>query len=345
MKEHKNGKVILQYAAGLLALGLSVALAWFLPGWYSGWRDQQYLSRATLSSREEIEFLDAASLEMAGRMELLGQARQIDWRWEDLPIWTEYDVMERLSFLQAEVKRWKEAGVVPESVFPSADTVEDYYGNTSVEDYYFLQVTVDGKTLPICLMLLHDALDDSSLLAITDAQKDILYYLSLRGYSMQEEMARLLGFGGLEDMVNIMAGGEETKLQEDYESYDFASVCHAQEAVITGRPGELNFQVELDYGSFQGYGGRMVVGGPAGFGLAIFLGTDRWIELLQEAIEKLEYYPTESMYEMQYTTEGWQTQVASELFGMEMLSPEAFGMEAEAFDEGNSEDIPEKPVG
>lgn len=327
MKEHRRGKIILQYVAGILALGLSVASAWFLPSWYSGWRDQEYLAGATFSSREEIEFLDTAALDIAERMELLGQAEQLGWDLQGEKEVTEFDVVDRLSFLQAEGRRWKEAGLLPQYVFSSVDSVEEFYNNISLEDYLFLQVTADGKTLPVCLILLDDAGDGTNVLAIVDAQKDILYFLSVTGYGVQEQMAWLLGFDSLEDMAYGVTKGKDVTPREEYESYDFASIAHAKEAVITGSPGELGFRAELEYGGTRGYGGRMVVDGNRDAGLAIFLGTDRWIKLLQVLPMEQGSYGAEAYFEMEYTTRVWQEAVASELFGLEILSPEAYGID------------------
>ena len=307
----KNWKVILQYGAGIFLLSLSVGLAWFLPGWYAGWQDERLLNQSSLSRREEIDFLDTASLDIAQRLKLLKETDWMAWSVE-----ADDDNVEgaigRLSFLREMTEQWKNAGLLPESIFTSADTVEGFYNNVFVENYLFIGIQMEQGTLPVCVMLLMDEEEDTRILAVMDAEKDILYYLSFCGSWVQEQMARLLGYGSLEDMMYCVLEGQRLQFQEDYSGYDFASVCHAREAVITGSPEELNFDVELKYDNFTGYANRRVIAGQE-FGMAVSLGNDLWTGVFQQ-------FPYMDIYDAEMVgTYEWQRFITGETYGMEKL--------------------------
>lgn len=317
MRGRKNWKVMLQYAAGILLLMTSVGLAWFLPGWYSAWRDDQFLDQAVLSRREEIEFLDMQSLDMAGRMKLLGESEQVFWSGE-MGNGSTGDIIERLSVLRNTVTEWKQAGILPQKVFISADTVEDFYNNAYVEDYCFPKILLDQGTLQVCVICMVDDLDGTSLLAIMDMEKDILYCLCIRGYEVQEQMAELLGYRNIEEMIKRVMNGDLLEQQEDYSSYDFAAACHAREAVITGSPEELNFDVELKFDNFTGYANRRITGGNyEEFGVSVSLGTDQWLSLVQQLMGSVDWYI--DWYLNPCSTAEWQKNIAAAGYGLNEL--------------------------
>lgn len=79
MTEHDIWKTVLAYAAGITILAVCLILALFFPNWYGSWQDEQLIGKVTLESRENIEFLDGDSLDIAGRMKKLGEATSIEW--------------------------------------------------------------------------------------------------------------------------------------------------------------------------------------------------------------------------------------------------------------------------
>ena len=326
MREKKDWKVLLQYAAGIFLLLVSVGLAWFLPGWYSAWKDDRFLDQAVLSKREEIEFLDMVSLDMAGRMKLLGESEQLLWSGE-IGSGGEGDIIERISLLRSTAAQWKDAGILPREIFPSADTVEAFYHNAYVEDYFFPRILLDQGTLQVCVICMTDDLDGTGILAIIDMEKDILYYLSVRGYTVQEQMAQLLGYSGTEEMAERVIKDQLFHQQEDYASYDFASVCHSREAAVTGSPEELNFDVELKYDNFTGYANRRVTGGAyEETGISISLGKDQWIPFLNQLTGSPEWYV--DWFLTPCSTAEWQRNLAEERYGLESINQDAYAEDA-----------------
>lgn len=326
MERRRNRKVIFQYIMGVFLLSASVLLALFVPGWYSDWQDRLLLEKMVLSSREDIEFLDVASLDMEGRMKLLKESVVVEWSGE---MESEYDaayevaVFDRLEVFRGILEQWTDAGLLPE-IFDTTAPFDEFFSQNYIVDYEVTSVVLGPQTtLPVCVFALRNDEKEVGMLVIMDAEKDIVYYVALVGYVVQEYMAGLLGYESLEHMVWLVLEGKELGQQEDYSGYDFAKICKARSDVITGTPEELNFDVNLEFDSFTGYAQRRVLGVagvPDEYGISIALGTDKWNSFISEALADKDM---SEWNEWTISTAVWQQRITMDLYGMEKM-PESF---------------------
>lgn len=305
MDRRNRWSIILSYLAGIFLLAVSVLLAWFVPGAYSEWQDHRMLKVSVLSSRDDIEFLDMDTLEMETRMRMLKETKQmlyLDYGNYNLG---EAEISEKRNVCQKELQQWADCGLMPEEYV-------DLLSEECWVEGVVVNISLSETILPCKLLYFEDKLQERQMFVILDDETDIIYYVAIYGYVVQEYMAARLGYDSLEYMCWEVLEGRRKELQEDYSGYDFEAVCRAENARITGEKEELNFDVALEYETFTGYANRRVIGREGTNGLAISLGTEKWEEFLWQATG---YDDSQEWF---LTTKEWQRRLVMALYGVEI---------------------------
>ncbi len=269
MTEKHRWKTILQYMAGLFALGLTLAAAMFLPGVYTAWQDERIMDSVTLSNREAISFLDADSIDIAGRLKMLLEAENINFGeadyYTEMPAEDVWQKTERL------LQKWCDAGLLPEVIMQwvqSADVTDSEWG------VLFYSVYVDQTVIPVTIWRCYVASRYGDMVTIVmDMEKDILYYVSVSGEDVMDEMALELGY-------------------DSGAAPDYAAVCGALEAEILDTGNVIERDVILKFEDFDSYAYRRLMSSEYGFGYAVMYGTHWWsdmMSLLSETYGFVEY--------------------------------------------------------
>ena len=321
MGKKRPWKLILEYSLGVLILLLTILLAWFAPDWYNAWKDEGSLGKVTMNTREEIQFLNRDSLDMAGKMQLLAKKSEQEWEYSIYNVFNPESQLERCTKL---VQLWAESGLLPSTLKELSMNYQGYsldgiminlgeqYVNTGVFRFQILLPHYRGQGVT--------DYDEIILSVIMDLESDLLYYVSISGIGeiMDDYFSQIAGYESYEE---FMKAGEVFK-EEDYSRYDFAPVCGAQSARVRQLEETLELEVELDYGNFTGHAYRIFVENDwYGSGIAFLVGTYYWSSLMGQIGEAYGYQ------EYQVTAE--------EALGL----PLVFG--EEAFSDGETQDLGE----
>lgn len=315
MAKRGGWKTVLKYAAGILALSASVAAAWFLPGLYAGWQDARTEGRVMLSERENIQFLDTASLDIAGRLKMLEETTDLSWDWG---VYGNYKGMKApteatIDRCRGVMEDWCEAGLFPNGCLAGitmenltlSDTAVVYLDNAILQVFCFHFRETDGYAVTL----------------VADTDMDMIYYASVSGPVMLDVIGEDLGFASFEAMAEydlelLEEAGiapitiEELRQNGSYESYeelqdiyayianrydkeirpadesryDFAAVCGAQEMETSRQTGNLDLNADLIFESFTGHAYRSVIGAEyymdiessRGLGFSVMYGSYDW---------------------------------------------------------------------
>lgn len=323
-------------AVGILLLGISVLLAWFIPGWYADWQDRLLMGKGVFSKREDLSFLDEDTLKMGECMKLLGETKQMKWIGYDVPAYDDYELVgeeekDYYRICRQEIQRWVACGVLPEE---AAELVAEEDCSGKEIESMGVRVSLSQQKLNLRVMVISASSEEwyesgniydleKLMIVFIDEETELLYHVILSGLPIEEHMAEMLGYANRDEMIWRVAEGETLMQKEDYSSYDFASLCRAKEAKISGMPEELNFDVELEYDTFTGYAQRRVIAYDNGFGIAVSLGTDLWPDLMRQIVEE------DDEYRWECTTEEWEQSILWEIYGMEMQEAEEGNVETE----------------
>lgn len=314
-RSRKKGlvKTVLEYSVGVLGLGIALTIAWFFPGWYSRWQDEMYLNgQVTLGSREEIQFLNTDSLDIAGRMKMLEDfaGPQMDWvssgigmySYEDNYLWPDElllvgeslnNVADRFNRM---IEMWQEADLLPlpNGVKVTAKQIFDGKVEVGVYDIY-----LERSVLPVYILVI----ENPRMVIVMDRDKDVVYYMSVSGgEQIWDGMAGYLGFDSYQELWSWYFDGHSSSELEDCSDSDFASVCGAVSArketenteetdkargVVTELPedGEMNVSgVELksviQYETFSTMAYRQLIVSEQGYGMAVMYGTESWMDMV-----------------------------------------------------------------
>lgn len=333
MEQKHKKKRLLSAATGLLFLAVSVGIAWFFPEWYVAWQDQRLLGTAVLSSREDISFLDWEALEMEECMKLLGETSQMKLIGYEISSYEEYDGIENYDsaenydlleeekdqyyrIARKELENWIENGLIPEEY-------QDLFAEESYKEAQGIKIALSQKNLELKLLILgenmeydsdviweHPSYSEKIMVLLLDAEKEMLYRAMIVGTAAEETMAQTLGYESRADMIEKLLAEENSKPQEKELTCDFAAVCRAKSARITKNPGELDFDVALEYDNFTGYAQQRIINIDGSFGLSVSLGTDLWPELMTQIFGE--------DYEWEYSTGSWQEYLLLEVAGVGM---------------------------
>lgn len=288
-------KTIIKYVAGVLGLVVAVVAAWFVPGWYSSWQDEALLNQVTLESRENIQFLDTESLDIAGRIRALGESVSFDW---EFGYYIEgYDLSEKdmISNMKSRLQAWTEAGLMPEAGYEemlAAVLGDNYYDNFLNEKYTCfgdkIYVYLDEGVLSAYLFRFWNAEQELALTVVLDSEKELLYYASVSGYgeTVMHYVAECLGYTGSDAVERFLEGKASDGVTREYE---FAQVCGAGSAAYSGTGKALDCDVTLKFENFDGYAGRRCIETEVGPGVATMYGTERWMDLVTSVMESMGY--------------------------------------------------------
>ena len=289
MGKKRPWKLILEYSLGVLILLLTILLAWFAPDWYNAWKDEGSLGKVTMNTREEIQFLNRDSLDMAGKMQLLAKKSEQEWEYSIYNVFNPESQLERCTKL---VQLWAESGLLPSTLKELSMNYQGYsldgiminlgeqYVNTGVFRFQILLPHYRGQGVT--------DYDEIILSVIMDLESDLLYYVSISGIGeiMDDYFSQIAGYESYEE---FMKAGEVFK-EEDYSRYDFAPVCGAQSARVRQLEETLELEVELDYGNFTGHAYRIFVENDwYGSGIAFLVGTYYWSSLMGQIGEAYGY--------------------------------------------------------
>ena len=286
MKENRNKswKTALKYGFGILILAFSVAAAMYVPQWYGAWQDSQLLGQVQLSSRKNVSFIDTASLDNAGRLQLLAQTKEI--RVETYEGYSSRVLQNPQDFLKAcidQAETFGKAGLLPE--FYVDLVTED---NCEVVSSPLL-ILDESRILQVNFVLFRKwGSPAERLIMIMDAETDFVYYISFSGMKAADEVLRRFdidSWGGLEYAAEI---GRNLQIQTDIlEAWNITDICGAEAEI---HPYE-NFgytEVDLTYENFQTKAYQYLIIGDAP-GFAFMFGTEDWNSLVNQELSTYGY--------------------------------------------------------
>lgn len=281
--ERGMGGKILRYGMGFAGLFAAVALAWFFPGWYSGWQDGRLAGQVTLQSRDDIQFLDTDVLDIASSMKMLknyGENLLFDYALE----YTEIDEQELISRWRRLVKQWDEAGLLPlgEVELDLEKMAEEAGCSVWLLNVY--PESFQGK-LRVAMIKTYDPL----LTAVVDVEKDMIYYLSVAGtQEVYEWMAGELGYNTALELKIAFEKEGQVVSQGMLEAPrgDFASVCQAlswtweprQAQSVFTQNGGINGTAYLTYETQEAQAFRRIISDNGIPGVAVMYGTEHWLD-------------------------------------------------------------------
>lgn len=289
MTEKGRWKIILKYTLGLVALAVAVTLAIFLPEWYSEWQDARQMAQVNFTSRESIRFLDMDSLDIAGRLKMLEEAEtgDADTYWTQVDFYsqarseivTEEDIVERC---RTQVRVWIDGGILPAAC---GSWLEDENSFLTMLASYVIYI--DQTVLPV--YVLQWTLQESGRMSVLmDAELDMIYYVSVSGTEVMEDMAERLGYESLGEMQGQLAAGEPIRTGDfSVMNADYAGICGADAAEVDGHDDNwLELDITLDFNKFNGHAFRRVVMTDSGPGYAVMYGSETWVDFITAVWEE-----------------------------------------------------------
>lgn len=314
-------KIILKYTLGIVVLAVTVALAIFLPEWYSSWQDDRQINQVSLASRDSIQFLDVDSLDIAGRLQLMEEAWTPDaeFYWDETGFWgwdsqnnVEAAVEELIHRCSEQIQLWVDQDVLPrecESWAPF-DSVESAEQSLKVSDSYIIYV--DQNVFPVYVLGWSFPDYKGGMTIVIDAELSMIYYASFYGSFAMEYISGILGYDSLSDMEEKLMLGEELIVPSSdpaAANAGYASICGAESAEIYAKDSSnwLELDITLDFGKFEGHAARRMIRTDQGYGLAVMYGTDFWPQFVNEV--ELAYgseeYEVTGVYWPEYFTKPW----------------------------------------
>ena len=269
---------ILEYGAGMAGLLLTLALAWFFPGWYSAWRDGQLAGEVRLQNRDDMQFLNTDYLDTLSSMKMLKDyGNELGFSYSiDLVGNEEVEILRKWETL---IPQWREAGLLPldgiETDLPGA--AEEGRVDAQILNIYPQSHQGDLKVAVVRVIY-------PQATVVMDMERDQIYYLSV---------------SGTEEVSDWMEG----ELEKEEPEGDFASVCQAlswswetsaQKNLGTGTEGAINGSARLQYETMEGTAFRRVIQTEEGWGVAVMYGTEHWLDMVMEPYAELEgFYEAE----------------------------------------------------
>lgn len=320
MTEKGRWKTIIKYTLGLVALAVTVALAIFLPEWYSAWQDERQVGQVSLASRESIQFLDVDSLDIAGRLRMLQEAWSpgAELYWDEVSYFgwnyqgtVEAAVEELLHRCNEQIQLWVDQDVLPrecESWAPF-DSLESAEQSLKFLDSYIIYV--NQNMFPVYVLGWPSPDYKGGMTIVIDADLGMLYYASFYGSFAMEYISGILGYDSLSDMEEKLMLGEEPKVPspDSAANAGYASVCGAESAEISAKDSSnwLDLDITLHFDKFEGYAARRMIRTDQGYGLAMMYGTDFWPQLVNEVgvMYGYEEYEVAGSYWQEYFIKPW----------------------------------------
>lgn len=274
---------MLEYEIGVLLLIAVILFALFFPDWYNEWQKESSVGKVELSSREEIQFVDVASLDVAGRLKLLKDVEYLPYATMAYSPVTFQDTFQRCKKC---LTAWEDCSVLPEGCTELLE--EKYFNAVLLLRLYVVKGPevdiLDENTLDVLLIqcIDHEALN--TLTVMTDCTADMLYYVSVCGESFTDEIAERLGpgkyasLGELCESYGKSGGMLELSIQRPG---DFAAACGAKSAEPSPYAEGFSRNIQLNFENFESMARIELVESEAvGPGMAVMFGTDYWVKLM-----------------------------------------------------------------
>ncbi|MDO5346052.1 MAG: hypothetical protein Q4E91_09930 [Lachnospiraceae bacterium] len=266
----KKQRYILGYVVGAAGLAAVTAIAWFVPDWYAGWQEQYLMENVTVSSRGEIQFLDTNSLDVISRLKLMEEEELLEWEWMQYD-GVYLDVRNKVNECCATAENWQRHGLLP-----------DFTKDVIKEDSLIYFRTFVGMSQENMIPFLACRFEDGSDLVtiVADAEKDMIYYISVSGYQTEEYMAQCLGYENMESLRQAVNSDIYWTGKEEAAAYDFAGICGAESASVKIGDGNLDLDAVLNFDSFEGHAYRRMVytdRGDGSYGFRIYFGRNEEI--------------------------------------------------------------------
>ena len=311
-REHRwSARGILGYVGGIAGLVVTVALAWFFPGWYSSWQDGQLAGQVTLQSREDIQFLNTDFLDIVSSMKLLkNYGNEMDYTYAiEIVGNEEVEVLRKWKTL---LEQWKEAGLLPLDQVPGDLREVLEAGGADGELLNIYPMDHPGNLRVVVVRIL-----DPRVTAVIDMEKDMIYYLSVSGTrEVYDWMAGEMGYASIQALYRAYEqnGAAVFRNAPEQPEGDFAAVCQAlswswqpgQAEGIFARDEGINGTIQLNYETLEAEGFRRLIMTDAGPGVAVMYGTEHWLDRILRMLGEMEgYYP-----EMEINFDEWMNDFA-----------------------------------
>lgn len=280
MYRYKTWRTAVKYGLGILVLALSAAIAMFFPQWYGAWQDSQLLGEVQLSRRENISFIDTASLDNAGRLQLIVQAEEIMVEtYEGYSSRVLQQPQEFLGVCRKQAEIFEESGLIPEFY---ADLVTEDNCEMVTSPILILN---ENRILQVNFVVFRDWEEPAErLIMVMDAETDFVYYISFSGMKASEEVLRRFGIDTWGVLEYMAESGGDLKVQSDIlELWDIQNVCGA-ESVLICPSADLGYtEAELFFENFQTKALHCLIVGDAP-GFTFMFGIKDWNGLVNQEL-------------------------------------------------------------
>lgn len=295
MKKKRNGKIILEYGAGILILAVSILFAWFFPDLYVIWQDQSRLGKTVTSEREEIQFLDVDALDIAGRLWALRNVEYLNfaenaWQASGDDMEIELEAFQILARLRRLVQTWETHGMLPEG---SSELLEDRNFGEDAQpwtegDIRYFTVYTDQTALNVMLAVFYNPdCRVPSLALVADVDKDLLYYVEAAGNAMWDFTAQCIGPEGVRTYEELLERYLNTAYEpEKFRIGDLAAVCGAKSFQVRGKGNNEGTRLyALEFDNFDALAQvGLIMQQDAVCGMDVALGTGAWREFVIEVM-------------------------------------------------------------
>lgn len=305
-RSNRKWKSIIKYLAGLLGLTATIVLALVLPDLYSGWQDGKLLDQVTLSTREEIHFLDTDALDISARLQMLAETQDfyytsgafLSYTYSGTPTPVQEDLLEKC---RTSLEKWNSYHLLPEGL-ENMVRAED----NMTAAYYYVQI--DAGMIPVIVMCFGE---NPFLQVIMDADNGFLYYVGCAGDDSAEYIFECLGISGEEDLDKALTEGAFSFNQiRDASRYLFTELTGADSQKIRAADfSGLYLDAELRYEDYSSMAYRRLFEHYAASpGIVVMFGTRNWGGLAVETVE-LFYGGEEWLLSVTDWTNGWNEMV------------------------------------
>lgn len=294
MQNRPEWRTVIKYVSGLVGLAVAIALALFVPEWYAELQDEKIDGEITLAHRNQITFLDTASLDQAGKMQFYTEASSISgftelWTYEDQV--SDWYTEEELFFLEQYfgirpdqltskyhnlLRRLREAGLLSNNCVDPMLTEEP----TAIGAY---AVNADEQVLTFIIAIF--VKNENAVILISDQDMEMIYYVSALGENVMEDMAQELGYGTLEEVAKKYPE-QKPVYAPDLEKLDLTAINGAEAQELSASQDELKWDAVLTYPNFESRAGCDVVFTDEMYGLQIWFGRNLREEFIRQNAEE-----------------------------------------------------------
>lgn len=294
MQNRPEWRTVIKYVIGMVGLAVSIALALFVPEWYAERQDEKIDGQITLAHRNQITFLDTASLDKAGRMQIYTEASSISSFTE---LWTyEYQVSDwytedELFFLdqyfgirpdQLAPKYHKLLRTLSEAGLLSNECIQPMLTEEPVAIGAYA-VNADEQVLTLVIAIF--VKNDNVIVVISDQDMEMIYYALALGTNVLDYMAQELGYGTLQKIAETYPE-QKPVYTPDLEQIDLTTLSGAESQKISASEDELKWDAVLTYPNFESRAGMEVVLADGLYGLQIWFGKNLRDEFMQNSAEE-----------------------------------------------------------